>query len=93
VTSGARPPLSLFEHYVAQCAIAHQRAVTAAKAGRETSDATVALIERMHHLAEIVKTRGADEVFKHPARPFDRHEIRRLFPDEVVVGQAPPRDG
>lgn len=82
-------PMSLFEHWVADCAIRHNAAVKAAlaldpaslQAGRskgegEVSRMSVDLIVKLHALADLVRVYGVDDVFGAPAAPLtEEHKL------------------
>jgi len=83
MTGSVKAPMSVFEHHVAYCAIAHQRAMRAARemTQPEASALTVALFRKMHRLEEIVADLGAAAVFKPPEEPISSEDLRELFPE------------
>jgi hypothetical protein len=84
--TGPTKAMSIFEHYVALCSLAHMQAVRAAREGKtraETAALNVALFHRMHRLAELAAEMGPAAIFAAPARPLKADDVRRLFPDEV----------
>ncbi len=75
--------MSLFQHWLADCAIRHNAAVKAAlavdpeslrdggsKGEAEVSKLSVELIQKMHRLPDLVREFGADEVFGNPPNPL-----------------------
>lgn len=84
-------PMSVFRHFVAQCAIAHQAAMRSARAldpaeartdaTREVARLSIALFERMHRLETLVAEMGAPAVFGTPPAELGMDEVRRLFPE------------
>jgi hypothetical protein len=82
MTGSTKPAMSVFEHYVAYCAIAHQRAIRAARerTPAEASELTVVLFRKMHRLEEIVAELGEGAVFAKPAEPISGADLLRLFP-------------
>lgn len=87
---GVSKPLSVFEHHVAQCAIAHQAAVRAARAlgpssgraeDRAVSALTIALIGKMHRLETLYAEMGGPAVFGTPDNELGMAEVARLFPE------------
>jgi hypothetical protein len=84
--------MSVFDHYVADCAIAHMKAIRATREGTpaEASALNVALFRRMHRLSEIAAELGAAAVFAVPKREMDREQIRRLFPDPEQAARPDP---
>lgn len=87
----SHPSMSIFAHYVARCAIAHQSAMRAARAlapGEDRTPAafaasrlTVELIERMHRLSAIAEELGAGALFETPSEPLSSATLGHLFPD------------
>lgn len=83
------PPMTLFEHYAARCAIDHQMAIRAARdlapgesrtpAAANLSRLSIVLFERINRLAVIVAERGADAVFQRPNQEFSEAELAELF--------------
>jgi hypothetical protein len=90
--TGPTRAMSVFDHYVADCAMAHMKAIRAAREGTpaEASALNVALFRRMHRLAEIAKELGPDAVFATPTRELERQHIRRLFPDPEQAARPDP---
>lgn len=90
-TPGLTRPMSVFEHYVARCSIAHQTAVRAARAlapgedktpaSREVSALTIALIDRLHRLAAMAEELGPAALFATPSQELSSEALGKLFPD------------
>ncbi len=85
-TGGAKP-LSLFDHWLIECAIRHNAAVKAAllvdpatlqdgrsKGEGEVSRLSIELIQKLHRLPDLIRNYGADEVFGNPARPLTEEQ-------------------
>lgn len=82
--------MSIFAHHVAQCTIAHQRTVRAARAAgpdpdrneaKEISRLTIALIDKLHRLETLYNEMGGPAVFGTPAEELGMDEVRRLLPE------------
>ena len=83
-------PMSRFEHWVAEAAIRHQAAVRAAKmlepsgaTGRSPAEAdisrlTIAFIQHLHKLPELVLKFGAPKVFEAPDAPLTDAELAEI---------------
>lgn len=83
--------MSLYEHWLADCATRHQAAVRAARAlppasltGRSPGEAelsrlSVSLFERMHTLPDLVAEHGAMMIFTPPAEAIPPEEVRKLL--------------
>lgn len=82
-TGGLSRPMSIFEHHVAHCSIALQHAIRAArsKTDKETSDAIIAVIHKLHRLETLYREMGGGAVFGTPEKELTNEELRRLFPD------------
>lgn len=76
-------PMSVFDHYVAHCSIAMQHAIRAQrdKTPKETSEAIIAVIHRLHRLETLYREMGGDAVFGTPLKELTNAEIRALFPE------------
>lgn len=88
---GAGQAMSLFEHWVVDCALKHNAAVKAAlaidpasangksAAEREVSRLTILLIQKLHALPELVQQLGPSAVFgpqKYPLSPDERRSAK-----------------
>lgn len=79
-------PMSVFQHYVAHCTIAHQTAIRAMRDGQHTqaqvSALTIKLIHKLHRLETLYSEMGGGAVFGTPAGEYSDAELHSLFPDQ-----------
>jgi hypothetical protein len=81
--TGPARAMSVFEHYVALCSMAHMEAIRAAREGKtvDASAVNVKLFHRMHRLEALAAEMGAEALFVKPKMQISPDELRRMFPD------------